>query len=137
MAAEIVVAPSLSSVTRESLNNCVVLEGDGKYWFLYSYFQAANLPHKEHELIDLYSDSEISGYQLDRLIEKLSEARADTVNKPDRWEVVIGWNDSTISKETELRSSVERVDMIVLIDRLLSLANEARERGLKLVSIGD
>ncbi len=137
MAAEIIVAPSLSSVTRESLKNCVVLEGDGKYWFLYWYFEAANLPPKQHELIDLYSDSEISGYQLDRLIEKLNEARADTLNKPERWEVVTGWHTSTISKETELRSSVERVDMIALIDQLLSMANEARERGLKLVSIGD
>jgi len=52
-----------SGVSRISVH----LQADGDYWWLYKSFKSANLPPREAELIDLYGDSKISGYQLERV----------------------------------------------------------------------
>ena len=135
--AEFLISESFEYEARDLLGRRVVLNDGGDYWFLYSYFEAASLPPRSHELIDLYSDTELSGYQLQRFIDELEEAKTDAANKPESWDVLVGWNGETMSKETELMVRVERADILNLIGELLSLAKEARDRGLKLILIGD
>ncbi len=135
--ADLFVSESLECSGPGEAGKRVVLADDGYYWFLYWYFEAASLPPRKHELIDLYSDAELSGYQLERFIAELEEARADALSKPEHWSVFTGWNGGNMSRETERRGPVERLRMLGVIEDLLSLAREAQSRGLKLISIGD
>ncbi|MDP3541890.1 MAG: hypothetical protein Q8T11_05415 [Elusimicrobiota bacterium] len=134
---EIFVSEPHKSKNPESAKRRVLLQDDGYYWFLYWYFEAASLPPRKHELIDLYAHAELFGYQLQRFIEELDEARTDVLSKPEQWSVRVGWNGETMSKETERYESVERSRMVALIDDLLSIAREAHDQDLKLFSIGD
>jgi hypothetical protein len=135
--ADLFVSESLECAGPTKPGKRVVLADDGYYWFLYWYFEAANLPPRKHELIDLYSDAELSGYQLERFIAELEEARADALSKPEHWNVLTGWNGENMSRESERRVRVERSRVLALVDELLSLAREALSSGLKLISIGD
>jgi len=115
----------------------VHLDDNGYYWWLYRYFEAANLPPRNGELIDLYGDSEISGYQLERLRRELSEARFDAAHRPEEWEVVIGWDGEQICAATESVSVVRRSEMLEIIDELLSLTTSALEHNLPVTCKGD
>jgi hypothetical protein len=114
----------------------VYLQDDGYYWWLYWYFEAANLT-RQYELIDLYGDSELSGYQLERLRRELVEARLDASHRPDEWRVVTGWNGLLVSADTEAVSIVHRTEMLKLIDQLLLLVAVGLEHDLPVICIGD
>ncbi len=135
--ADLFVSESFDCSGPADLGKRVLLADDGYYWFLYWYFEAASLPPRKHELIDLYSDAELSGYQLERFIHELEEARADALSKPEHWTVLTGWTGENMSRGTERRAPVERSRMLGVIGDLLSLAREAQSRGLKLICIGD
>jgi hypothetical protein len=112
------------------------LENDGYYWFLYRYFESANLDRR-CELIDLYGGSAISGYQLQRLEEELHTALLDIESRPASWSVLVGWESTTICRETEIREVIEKPVLVDLIQALLALIERARTSGLKLVYVGD
>jgi hypothetical protein len=112
------------------------LESNGYYWFLYRYFQAANLDH-EHELVDLYGGGSIGGYQLDRLEEELQTALLDIETRPASWAVLVGWLSEAVCRETEERKVIEKTTLVALIHHLLELIKRARESNCQLVYIGD
>ena len=109
---------------------------DGYYFFLFGYFERANLS-RSHELLDLYGDSEIGGVQLDRLEEELIRAKADVTDKEDTWDELIGWSGIERKESQEVREKVERERMLILIKKLLALVSEARERQMKIIGLGD
>lgn len=115
----------------------VAFNDDGYYWFLYRYFEAAKVDRRTAELLDLYGDAEIGGYQMERLADELTNAREDAQTKPDEWSVLVGWRGGGPSRKTEIRRPVTRDRMLNLIDHLLALINDARARGLKLIAVGD
>jgi hypothetical protein len=114
----------------------VILDSDGYYWFLYRYFESANLERHKGELIDLYGGGVIEGYQLHRLQCELEQALEDVERKPQSWTVLVGWKGDTVSLETEEWQAVERNKMIDLVSALLALVG-ATSDSLKLVCDGD
>jgi hypothetical protein len=115
----------------------VLLDDSAAYWFLYRYFEAANLSPAKEELIDLYGAAEIGGYQLERFIEELQLAEIDAKARPPEWSVLLGWHGAKMAKDTERREVLKRDDAIHIIRSLLKLAEDAQSRGLKLISSGD
>ena len=109
---------------------------DGYYWHLYPYFESAKLPSNS-ELIDLYGDNEISGYELDRLQKRLEDARMDAQWRPDEWPVTVGWKGAKVTKEAEIQSIIKKSDLIFTLDRFLDLISYVRDNDLKLCVSGD
>ncbi|WP_140637405.1 hypothetical protein [Methylibium rhizosphaerae] len=114
----------------------VVLDSDGYYWFLYRYFESANLERHKGELIDLYGGGVIEGYQLHRFETELQQALAEVNHKPDSWQVLVGWKGESMSVETEEWRTVERQKLIQLIESLLALVHGS-SNSRKLVCDGD
>jgi hypothetical protein len=113
-----------------------MLESDGVYWFLYRYFEAANLD-RATELIDLYGGATIEGYQLHRLRTELEQARQDVQAKPQSWRVLLGWTSERRTVETEDWRTVQKGDVLRTIEQLLALTRCAESSDLKLVCSGD
>jgi len=114
----------------------VILNDDGYYWFLYRYFESANLERHKGELIDLYGGGVIEGYQLHRLRSELEQAVQDVVHKPESWQVLVGWKGDNVSVETEDWRSVEKSKMLQVLSSLLALVT-ASSSLRKLVCDGD
>jgi hypothetical protein len=136
MAADLYPATGLDDDPQPESSFTVQLPSDGYYWHLYWYFESAKL-HFNHELIGLYDDNEIFGYELERLEARLKDAALDLQWRPDTWDVTIGWNGKDLRRETELKSQVRKHEMLSLINRLLSLITYAATRNLKLCVRGD
>lgn len=136
MAADIYVSEKWGANAVNPKERTVLLGSDGYYWFLYRYFEGANL-NRQSELIDLYGEAEITGYQLHRLETELRTALEDVARKPERWQVLCGWNGTEIKLESENWVEVEREKMLALIQRLLWLIEFAKESNLKLICFGD
>ena len=119
----------------------VTLEDSAIYWYLYQYFEKANRHPKKGPLIDLYGNSEIGGYQLERLINMLHEAEKDILARPSEWSVMTGWRVVMDKKETErgemLRKMLSRDKALQTVRSILNLALYAQNRGLSLRSFGD
>ena len=114
----------------------VTFNDDGYYWFLYRYFESANLERHKGELIDLYGGGVIEGYQLHRLRTELEQAMQDVAHKPDSWLVLVGWQGGSVCVETEDWHKVEKLEVLHVITSLLALilsSSPAR----KLVCDGD
>ena len=114
----------------------ILLDSDGIYWFLYRYFEAANLDHA-NELIDLYGGGKIEGYQLHRLRTELEQAYQDVQGRPQSWRVLIGWTSEQRSVDTEDWHTVQKDDVLRTINALLALVRCADSSDLKLVCSGD
>lgn len=114
----------------------VVLHSDGYCWFLYRYFESANLERHKGELIDLYGGGVIEGYQLHRLRSELEQALQDVGHKQESWSVLVGWRGEDISVETEDWRMVDKSEMLRVIRSLLALVKAASSYG-KLVCDGD
>lgn len=114
----------------------LLLDSTPEYWFLYRYFEAANI-NRQHELIDLYGGAVIEGYQLHRLRTELEQARADVETKPETWNVLVGWNGEVASIDTEDWRALQRRSAVAIIDALLNMIQLAQTNDLKLVSSGD
>ena len=136
MAADIQLASS-RDLSSSGTPPSVQLYDDGYYWWLYWYFEAASLPPRKAELIDLYGDAEISGYQLDRLRRELEEARFDAMHRPDEWQVVIGWTEAWMSADTERISVVQKAEMLRVIDALLLLVMTGLGYDVPVACVGD
>lgn len=115
----------------------VLLGDSASYWFLYRYFEAAKLPLRKEELIDLYGGAEISGYQLDRLIDELELAASDVSVWASPRNVLLGWNSELVERKTERRQELKKEDALKVIGSILALAREAKAQGRKLISSGD
>ncbi|MCX6952944.1 MAG: hypothetical protein NTV51_12380 [Verrucomicrobia bacterium] len=115
----------------------VELDDSATYRFLYRYFASANLPGSGPELVDLYGNAEIGGYQLERLVDELRSAEIDVLGRPAEWSVLLGWDGADMKKETERREVLSREKALLTIRSLLDLAQEAQRRGVKLISAGD
>ncbi len=114
----------------------VTFNDDGYYWFLYRYFESANLERHKGELIDLYGGGVIEGYQLHRLRTELEQAMQDVAHKPDSWLVLVGWQGGSVSAETEDWRKVEKLEVLHLITSLLALISSSSPTR-KLVCDGD
>lgn len=114
----------------------VLLNSDGVYWFLYRYFESANL-NRANEIIDLYGGGVIEGYQLHRLRVELELAHKDVQTKPSSWQVLVGWTSEERSAETEDWQTVQREDVLSTIGQLLVLVRCAESSDLKLICSGD
>ncbi|HXA47618.1 MAG TPA: hypothetical protein VNW52_08310 [Burkholderiaceae bacterium] len=114
----------------------VMLDSSAEYWYLYRYFEAANLD-RSVELVDLYGGAVIEGYQLHRLQTELENALDDAQRKTASWRVLVGWSSVPQSQETEDWQIVEKSDVIKTINSLLELVRYSSTSGLKLVSSGD
>jgi hypothetical protein len=136
MAAHVYVAEASDLNKPSAAAEGVMLESDGVYWFLYRYFEAANLD-RATELIDLYGGGTIEGYQLHRLRTELEQAHQDVQGKPQSWRVLLGWMSERRSVETEDRQTVQKDDVLRTIGSLLALVNCAESTDLKLVCSGD
>ena len=136
MAATIYVAENWESKRARNPKELTIwLDGDGTYWFLYRYFEGANLD-RGNELVDLYGGAQIDGYQLDRLEDEVKVALEDVSRKPDQWKVLTGWKGSR-ARENEIWSVVDKSTVAEVINRLLALIAFARSNHLKLIVSGD
>lgn len=136
MAAFIYLATSEALDKRVAEVPGLLIESTPEYWFLYRYFEAANL-NRQHELIDLYGGAVIDGYQLHRLRAELEQARLDVDAKPETWNVLVGWNGEEASVETEDWRTISKGSATAVIETLLSMIHRAATSKLKLVSSGD
>ena len=100
----------------------VTLDDAGCYWFLYRYFEGANLQRDRGELVDLHGGGLIEGYQLTRLIRELEQAAEDVLRKPHQWNVLVGW-DGRPSPEAEIWKTVTRSEVQEIIAAILKLAH--------------
>jgi len=114
----------------------LLLDSSPEYWFLYRYFESANLDRR-HELIDLYGGGVIAGYQLHRLRTELELALSDVENKPDAWNVLVGWDSEDISKETETWRTVSKNKVRSIIQTLLDMIQYSETYGVKFITSGD
>jgi hypothetical protein len=114
----------------------LMLDSSPEYWFLYRYFESANLDRR-HELIDLYGGGVIEGYQLHRLRTELELARSDVEAKPDSWNVLVGWTGESASVESEDWRPVTKLKVAEIIRTLLNMIQYSEEHGVKFVSSGD
>ena len=130
MAADIYPAADLESERRIEPRYWVKLDSDGYYYHLLQYFQSAKLPPKEM-LIDLNRDSEIFGYELDRLQKQLLDARMDIQWRPENWPVPIGWRGKPFSEETEIHSVVNKHQLIAVVEKLLGIIEYAKSQSFK------
>src|SRR5688572_10638153 len=94
--------------------SAILLEDNAAYWYLYRYFEGANLDRRT-ELIDLYGGTVVEGYQLHRLQTELELALDDTERKPSSFDVLVGWSNEKPSVETERWQRVEKVEVLALI----------------------
>lgn len=136
LAADIFPGKGLNDTRLLDSELAIHLDDDGYYWHLYRYFETAKLPG-QHELVDLYGSNEIDGYQLTRLQEVLTVAKKDLEWRPDEWFVVIGWEGHSISRESEIRRSVKKQELIELIDRFNELIDYCIFGSLRLCVVGD
>ena len=114
----------------------VHFDDDGYYWHLYPYFETAKLPGR-HELIDLYGNAEIEGYELKRLFNVLELAENDLGWRADEWRVTTGWSGQKISEETEINRPVLKGELLRRIRRLRALTSYCLENGVPLCVDGD
>lgn len=114
----------------------LLLESSPEYWFLYRYFESANLD-RSHELIDLYGGGVIDGYQLHRLRTELELAKRDVESKPDEWDVLVGWDGEVPSIETEDWRTVNKNTVNSIIQTLLDMIQYSMTHGVKFVTSGD
>ena len=136
MAAYIYIAEAGNLEVAQSGHATLLLESTPEYWFLYRYFEAANLDH-QHELIDLYGGSPIDGYQIVRLKAELENAKIDAEARPQAWKVLTGWDGEKPSLNTEIWEEADKGKVISIIESLNNMIDECNKNGLVLVCSGD
>ena len=107
------------------------------YWHLHRYFVQAALSPGDFSFLNLYEDTELSGYQLHRLKTELEAALTDLSSRSSSFLVLVGWNGEAKSLESEEWRTVRVADVRDTVQQLLSLASEAEEKGLSLFAVGD
>ena len=136
MAAFIYLADATNSDKAASGTPNLLLDSGPEYWFLYRYFEAANLDRR-HELVDLYGGGLIEGYQLNRLEAELNQALSDIESRPGTWNVLVGWSSETRSAATEDWRPLEKSVVRATIQAFLDIIHIGSKSGLTLVVSGD
>lgn len=111
--------------------------GGAIYWFLHRYFVHADLTPGSYSFLNLYEDTEISGYQLQRLKMELEEAQLDLSARETTFKILIGWNGSEKIYTAEDWREVNTQEAKEITNQLLSLINEAQTKNLVLLAFGD
>jgi hypothetical protein len=111
--------------------------GGALYWFLHWYFVRANLEHGSYDFLSQYEDTEVSGYQLIRLRHELECSLLDLSARPSSFPVLTGWTGSEKEEAAEDWRDLEREEASLGIRKLLELIDEARDREMCVVAIGD
>jgi hypothetical protein len=112
-------------------------QDDGYFWYLYDAFEL--VADQTRQRIDLYGDATFAGDQLGEFESVLLDWRARVRAGPSRWAVTTGMEIQR-GREKRVRKVediVERGQMLALIDCLLALSAEARERNSMLFFFGD
>lgn len=107
---------------------------DGAYEFLHSWF--LQVRQTTGKYVDLYGDAtfEASG-GLSMLADVMRTARAKAASQPPSWEVHVGTQ--VRPERKELYRRIERQHLLLSIDRLVRLLEEAAELDKPLVFQGD
>lgn len=113
----------------------ILFEESAEYWFLYRYFESANLDPR-NELVDLYGGATISDYQMERLLAELENAEHDAKTRDSEWPVLVGW-DGTREQSTERWENASREKVLRQIDTLRTMISIARKGSYVIVSSGD
>jgi hypothetical protein len=133
---DIFIAPTLEDIEKERLPVRLSL-GGALYWYLHRYFVHADLEPGSYSFLNLYEDTELSGYQLHRLKVELKQALIDLSAQPSVFKVLVGWSGTTKSLEAEEWKDVYRNEAQKTIDKFLGLISEAQHEGKSLWAIGD
>ncbi|MFO1269478.1 MAG: hypothetical protein U1F25_03930 [Rubrivivax sp.] len=115
----------------------VELEWNADLQFLRRYFETANLEPWVSELVDVYADRVISGYQQKRLKDELSVAVLDASRRPGRWRELVGWTSNDRRVETEGWQVVDKAKLPAKIEALRRLIDGAVSCKGALVVSGD
>ena len=117
----------------ESEHICSFVDDEGYYWFLYPLFE--KLREETGEFIDLYGGATFSGVALDALAQTIVEAHKLVDAQPDSWEVVTGVITKPVRKE--VRASVNKQQMKMLLAKLEEAVSKAKTRGAYVTFWGD
>lgn len=130
------VASSEGEIRRLSLPPRMSLDG-AVYWFLQRYFVQACLQKDHVSFLNLYEDTEVSGYQLQRLETELHEALIDLGRRGDRFKVLVGWNGTQQMKTAEEWREVGTDKVRQAAQTLLALLAEAQKNNKSVFAVGD
>jgi hypothetical protein len=133
---DLFLANSESEIQASRLRPAVSL-GGSTYWFLHRYFVQASLAPGDFSFLNLYEDTELSGYQLHRLSSELKEALVDLSARPSTFAVLVGWNGETRCAEAEDWKNVERAEVERVTKQLLELVHEATSKKQLIFAVGD
>lgn len=110
--------------------------GGAAYWFLHRYFVHASLQPGDLSFLDLYHDTFIGGYQLDRLKAELELASLHLSALGDTIRVLFSWSEP-VSLETEIWRETDQAEVKQTIAQLMELITEAQAGGRYLIALGD
>ena len=113
------------------------VEEEGYYWFLYPFFK--RLAEQTGQAIDLYGDAFFCGEALDALAQCLVAARSLVNAQPDVWEIHVGTQFGTQLRpvQKEIYSTVDKQQMVALLDKLDAAVRKAKGAGVYVNFIGD
>ena len=133
---DLFVATEEGDIQRLRLQPRVSLAGP-TYWFLHRYFVQASLTPGDFSFLNLYEDTELAGYQLQRLRTELQEALVDLSARPSNFRVLVGWHAAVRSFETEEWRPLDRTSVEGVVREFLAAICEAQESGRSIFAIGD
>lgn len=111
--------------------------GGTLYWFLHRYFVHASLNPGSYDFLDQYEDTEVAGYQLIRLRSELESALLDLSARPSSFKILTGWTGTEKKEESEDWKVLDRAEAQLAVSEILKLIDEARDRDLSIIAIGD
>lgn len=112
---------------------CSFHDDEGYYWFLHPLFD--ELRAETGEYIDLYGGAVFKGVTLDALARTIDNARIFVNAQPDRWDVVTGIRMGLVPRE--IHSTVEKPQMMTLLEKLEEAVNKAKAVGAYVTFWGD
>lgn len=130
------IAGEMAEIQRDRMIPRVSLDG-AVYWFLHRYFAHANLDPSDFSFLNLYEDTELSGYQIHRLLAELNQALLDLGDRTDDVDVLVGWHGTDKSIESEDWRGASVADVRRAIQSLAETGREALESGKAIYAIGD
>lgn len=116
-------------------NNSVEFSGEDGYWeFLYPWIKEFN--EQTSEAIDLYNYYDLDRKNLPILLETLSQTRLNIERGPEEIDVYMG-TETYMGKSTEVHKMIARHEILVFVDKFISLIRNAIDSGETLANLGD